>query len=198
MIDMTRALGAFVLGAVLTAAAPVAKAGGLDAETRATLEALRAGGLTKLVVHEEAKPPLAATFLDADGATRSLADFRGKAVLVNFWATWCGPCRIEMPSINRLAGTLGTDAFAVVAISLDRMEPARPQAFLDQIEATHLPFYQDRTNEIAKEAGLIGLPVSLLLDRSGNEVARLTGHAEWDEGPGEAILREIANASAGG
>ncbi len=132
----------------------------------------------------------------------TLAAFKGKVALVNLWATWCNPCREEMPALDRLQAALGGADFAVVPVSIDIGDPARPAAFLEKIGVKNLPLYTDRTTKIfesLKSRGLaIGLPVTVLLDRNGCQLGHINGPAEWDSTDGkrliEAALKETANS----
>lgn len=181
------------LALVYTAPLPAAKAAGPYG-----LAALANGAMAALVVHESPREaPLGAVYYDADGAARRLADHRGRVVVVNFWATWCPPCVKEMPSLDRLAGALeGTEA-DVVALSADFGDISRPRAFYERTGIAHLALYHDRDKEVARGAGVQGLPVTLILDREGREVARLTGDAEWDAPEALAVIRALLDAPAG-
>jgi thiol-disulfide isomerase/thioredoxin len=124
-------------------------------------------------------------FEDADGNKRTLAQFRGKSVLLNVWATWCGPCRKEMPALDRLQAKLGSDDFQVVALSIDRGGVAAVKSFYDEIDVRSLGIYVDSTTDAQANLGIVGVPTTLLVDREGREVARYTGPADWD-GPSVA------------
>ncbi|MEM6621456.1 MAG: TlpA disulfide reductase family protein [Pseudomonadota bacterium] len=163
----------------------------LTAEERASLDDLRVGDMTKLVIHDEARPPITEVFRDKHGNAISLSDFEGKVVVLNFWATWCPPCRAEMPSIDRLSGALGGDDLAVIALSTDRFDVGRVIAFFEEIEVQHLTVYQDRRGGVARMAGALGLPITVVLDREGREIARVTGEAEWDSPEAKAFLRRV-------
>ncbi len=134
----------------------------------------------------------ALAFLGPDGEAKTLADFKGKVTLVNLWATWCGPCRKEMPALDRLQAALGGPDFAVVPVSIDTGESTRPAAYLQSVGAKNLPLYTDRTTEIfekLKERGLaIGLPVTVLLDRNGCRLGHINGPAEWDSEDGKRLI----------
>ena len=121
--------------------------------------------------------------------------------LVNLWATWCGPCRQEMPALDRLQAALGGDDFAVVPVSIDIGDPERPKAFLEQIGVKNLPLYTDRTTKIfedVKARGLaIGLPVTVLLDRNGCRLGHINGPAEWDSEDGRRLIEAAIKGAAG-
>ena len=149
-----------------------------EAPDRVTRE-LSTGTLTAFVVHPEPKPVGDIDFVDAGQTPRSLADWKGRVVLVNLWATWCGPCREEMPALAELQRQLGSEDFEVVAISLDRQgaEVARP--FLEEVGAEALELYLDPSTKVLAEFRAVGLPASILVDRSGREVGRMFGPADW-------------------
>jgi len=117
---------------------------------------------------------------DAQARKRTLADFRGKVVLLNVWATWCVPCREEMPALDRLQAQLGGPAFQVVALSVDQQGPEVAQRFFKEIGVKSLDFYIDRSARAAFQLDAKGLPVSILIDRQGREVGRKLGAAPWD------------------
>ena len=124
--------------------------------------------------------PIELRFTDAAGNERSLADFRGKALVVNLWATWCVPCRKEMPTLDRLQATLGGADFQVVTLSVDRGGAAVVTRFFANIGVTNLPVYLADMAAVKSSVGLFGLPTTILVDRDGREVSRLVGPAEWD------------------
>lgn len=131
------------------------------------------------IVYPEPKPIAAVQFEDADGRSRSLADFSGKVVLLNIWATWCVPCRKEMPTLDRLQTALGGSDFEVVALSIDRRMDVVRKFFAD-VGIQKLAMYIDVSAKATRELGAVGLPTTLLLDRGGREIGRLIGPAEWD------------------
>ncbi|MBY6056240.1 TlpA disulfide reductase family protein [Leisingera daeponensis] len=165
----------------------------------ALLEGLRDGSMKKLVVHAEPKPVSAAAFDLADGAgTATLADYHGKVVLLNFWATWCAPCRKEMPQLEELQQEFGGEDFQVLTIATGRNSPAGIQKFFDENGINSLPRHQDPKQALAREMAVIGLPITVLLDRDGNEVARLLGDAEWDSDSAKAIVQAMIGEPSGG
>lgn len=126
-----------------------------------------------------AVPKLA--FQDRDGLPLTLADFRGKTVLLNIWATWCIPCREEMPTLDRLQARLGGDAFQVVALSIDRGGTEAVQRFYTEAGITHLEIFTGSAGRILHDLAVVGPPLTLLVDAEGREVARAIGPIDWDE-----------------
>jgi thiol-disulfide isomerase/thioredoxin len=126
----------------------------------------------------EALPDI--TFEDAAGKTVSLSSFKGKTILLNLWATWCGPCREEMPALNALQKELGSDKFEVVALSLDRAGYAASRKFLDELKANDVHLYADPTAKQGMALKLIGMPTTILINKDGLEVGRLAGEAKWN------------------
>lgn len=141
----------------------------------------RTGEMQKFTLSAERKPAALAEFLDPKDQPVTLDAFRGKVVLVNLWATWCIPCREEMPALDRLQGLRGGKDFTVLAVAQDRSGRAKVEAFLGQIGATKLAPYLDTTMKSGRAWGVYGLPTTLLIDRQGREVGRLVGIAEWDQ-----------------
>ena len=119
-------------------------------------------------------------FEDASGKDRTLADFRGKVVLLNVWATWCAPCREEMPALDRLQAQLGGPAFQVVALSVDQQGSAIARRFFAEVGIKSLDFYIDPSARAAFTLDAAGLPATLLIDREGREIGRHLGAAKWD------------------
>ncbi len=132
-----------------------------------------------------------ATFQDATGKERTLADWRGKVVLVNLWATWCLPCRKEMPSLDRLQKELGSDKFEVVAVSVDRKGLEASKKFLDETQVQGLGLYVDATARMTSTFKVVGLPATLLVDAQGREIGRLLGPAEWDSEDAKRLIRSV-------
>ena len=133
------------------------------------------------------KPVPAFTFTDQDGKTLSLADFKGKVVVLDVWATWCTPCRAEFPRFDRLQAALGEKGLAVVPVSVDLGGRKPVDKFYDDLGVKALSKYLDPSNESAKALGLRGLPTTLIIDREGREIARIEGEAPWDSS--ETIAR---------
>jgi thiol-disulfide isomerase/thioredoxin len=137
----------------------------------------------------EALPEIA--FLDTSAAQRTLAEWQGKVVLLNLWATWCAPCRKEMPALDRLQKELGSDRFEVVALSVDRGGVEVARKFLDQIKVESLMLYVDPTTKVAGQLKAVGMPTTLLIDPQGREIGRLTGPAEWDSADAKRLIGAV-------
>lgn len=161
----------------------------------AALNDLREGAMRKLQFHEAPRPVPGAVLLDAADGEHSLADYRGKYVLLNFWATWCAPCRQEMPSLDRLQAEMGGADFAVVTVATGRNPVPAIRKFFDEIAVEHLPILRDPKQTFARDMAVLGLPSTILIDRDGNEIARLIGDAEWDSDSAKAIIGAL---TAGG
>jgi thiol-disulfide isomerase/thioredoxin len=132
-------------------------------------------------LHDQPKAVAAITFNDAQGRPRSLADFKGKIFLLNIWATWCFPCRREMPALDRLQTALGGPDFEVVPLSVDHRGIETVRKFYAEIGIRNLAVYIDASGKAVREAGaVVGLPITLLVDRAGYEIGRIVGPAEWD------------------
>ncbi|MPZ10877.1 MAG: redoxin family protein [Kiloniellaceae bacterium] len=119
-------------------------------------------------------------FADGSGRALTLGAFQGKVILLNIWATWCGPCREEMPTLDRLQSRLGGPDFEVVALSIDRAGIGVVTDFFDEIGINHLAKYIDESGKAAGQLKAVGLPTTLLIDREGREIGRHVGPAEWD------------------
>jgi thiol-disulfide isomerase/thioredoxin len=140
-------------------------------------------GLEKLVVHATPREVADVAFQDGGGGERRLSDWRGRFVLLNLWATWCAPCKVEMPALDRLQARLGGPGFEVVALSFDRAGPDAPRSFFQSEGIGHLALYIEATGRGATALKATGLPTTLLIDAEGREIARLAGIAAWDEEP---------------
>jgi thiol-disulfide isomerase/thioredoxin len=144
----------------------------------------------------EPKPAPDLTFLDAEGNEVRLADFQGEVVVLNLWATWCAPCRREMPSLDRLQAKYGGAGLEVIALSLDRGDVAKVREFFEELEITSLAVYHDPTARAGRELGAPGLPTTVVMDRAGREVGRLLGPAEWDGEEALAVIKALLGPSA--
>ncbi|MGH6899662.1 MAG: TlpA family protein disulfide reductase [Geminicoccaceae bacterium] len=147
-------------------------------------------------MHAAPRPLPEIRFENGEGKAMSLADFRGSVVLLNIWATWCAPCRREMPTLDRLQATLGGPDFQVVALSIDRKGLSAVQEFYKDLALETLPLYIDETGAAQRALSVLGLPTTLLLDREGNEIGRLLGPAEWDSPEMVAFFRDYLKRTA--
>ena len=131
-------------------------------------------------------------YADASGNEVRLSDYRGQVILVNFWATWCGPCVEEMPALNRLQAEMGGDEFQVVTISLDRsLDDA--VSFFERYDLAELPIIHDTHLASFTRIQTPGLPTSILYDRQGREIGRLTAPAEWDSDDAQRLIQAAIN-----
>ena len=123
------------------------------------------------------------TFRDGQGTEKKLSDWRGRTVLLNLWATWCVPCREEMPALDGLQAKLGGPNFEVVTVNIDTRDPAKPQAWLKDVGIKDLAYYADPKGKVFTDLKLIGrafgMPTTLLVDTQGCEIASLAGPAAW-------------------
>ncbi len=160
----------------------------------AALEAMREGTMKKLLFTDPA-PVSTKSFTHADGGAFTLAEFQGKHVLVNFWATWCAPCRKEMPMLSELQTEFGGDEFAVVTIATGRNDLNGIKRFFDEVEVDNLPLYLDPKQALARDMAVLGLPITVILDPEGREIARMRGDAEWNSESAKAIISALIDGS---
>ena len=141
-------------------------------------------------------------FWDADGKPRKLSDWRGKTVLVNLWATWCVPCRKEMPALDSLQTKLGGKDFEVVAINIDTRDPEKPKNFLKEANLTKLAYFTDTKAKVfqdLKSVGkALGMPTSILVDGQGCEIANLAGPAEWASDDAIKLIKAAVKPATAG
>ena len=162
---------------------------GADPACKASVETARRmaplvhGEVAAVAVAQAPKTLPVLAFKDAAGADKSLADWRGRTVLLNLWATWCVPCRKEMPALDALQAKLGGPDFEVVAINIDTRDPDKPKAWLKEIGIHQLGYYADSNAKVFQDLKAIGkafgMPTTLLVDPNGCELATLAGPAEW-------------------
>jgi thiol-disulfide isomerase/thioredoxin len=142
------------------------------------------------------------TFQDAEGKPKKLSDWRGKTVLVNLWATWCVPCRKEMPALDGLEAKLAGPNFQVVAINIDTRDPERPKKFLTDAGLTRLGYYTDENAKVFQDLKSIGralgMPTSVLVDPSGCEIGTIAGPAEWNSDDAIKLITAALSPAAAG
>ena len=141
-------------------------------------------------------------FEDADGKPRKLSEWRGKTVLVNLWATWCVPCRKEMPALDDLQTKLGGKDFEVVAINIDTRDPEKPKNFLKDANLTRLGFFSDQKAKVFQDlkniGKALGMPTSVLVDGQGCEIANIAGPAEWASDDAIKLVKAAVQPAAAG
>ncbi len=147
------------------------------------------GEMVAFVVHKKPRAVADVKFIDGTETKRSLTDWKGRVVLVNLWATWCGPCKKEMPSLNTLQQELGSEDFEVVAISVDRKGLKASSAFLKETGADALALYNDKSARASIDLKAFGLPATILIGRDGRELGRLLGPAEWASEDAKALIK---------
>ena len=141
-------------------------------------------------------PPLKdLQFVDADGRERTIADFRGKVLLLNIWATWCAPCRLEMPSLDRLQAKLGETEFQVIALSMDAGGVPDVMRFYARLGLRHLAIFVDPSGRTMPGLRISGLPTTLLIDRDGREIGRTAAPADWDQPEALTLIRRHLKGS---
>src|SRR5665811_2116272 len=141
-------------------------------------------------------------FEDADGKSRKLSDWRGRMVLVNLWATWCVPCRKEMPALESLQTRLGGPDFEVVAINIDTRDPQKPKNFLKDAHLTRLDYFSDQNAKVFQDLKAVGralgMPTSVLVDGQGCEIATISGPAEWGSDDALKLIKAALQPLAAG
>lgn len=172
-----------LIGFVYVVLPDASKAGGKNLAQFAT------GSLEKLEVKNPAPAQSAVEFVDGAGRKHTLADWRGKVLVVNFWATWCAPCVKEMPTLGALARAEAGPDFAVVAIDFDREDQHQfAVAELKRLSGGGLDFYADPSFSLAFDAGAAGFPTTIIYDRQGQEIARVAGEADWTSKEARALI----------
>ena len=164
----------------------------LSDERKAALDNAARGEVAAFAVVDEARALPVLAFNDDGGRPRTLADWRGSTVLLNLWATWCAPCREEMPALDRLQANLGGADFSVVAVSIDTNASANPRGFLEEISVEALAFYHDPSADLFQtlrsEGMAFGMPTTLLVDEAGCLLGFLAGPAHWDSADAAALM----------
>lgn len=168
------------------------------AEKVAALKASIGGEVAAMLPADPSQTLSDISFNGPDGKAMTVADFAGKTLLVNLWATWCVPCRVEMPALDALQREKGSDRFEVVAVNVDRGGDEKPKAFLQETGIQSLAYYRDSSmgvfNELKTRGLALGLPVTLLVDGDGCLLAHMNGPAEWASDD----AKELVEAAVGG
>jgi thiol-disulfide isomerase/thioredoxin len=190
---LAAAAGAAVL---YETAQPAGKAAGDcpadSSKLAAKLAPLAKGELAALTIASEPRRAEQFAFEREGGGKLTLADFRGRAVVLNLWATWCAPCRAEMPALDRLEAASGDQGFEVVAVNVDTARLERRAAFLDSVGVKALARYADPSGDafetLRKDGKALGLPVTLIIDKEGCEIGVAEGPMKWDSAEAEALI----------
>ena len=167
-------------------------------ETARRIAPLARGEVAAVAVAREPRRVPDLAFLDGSGDRKTLGEWRGRAVLLNLWATWCVPCRKEMPALDGLQARLGGPRFQVVAINIDTRDPDKPKAWLREAHVDHLAYYADPSAKVFQDLKAVGwafgMPTTLLVDPQGCELGVLAGPAEWTS---EDALKLVTAAIGG-
>ena len=154
------------------------------------------GTIGQFTLIKPLRPAPQVPLLDAKDKAVTLAKFKGKVVLVNFWATWCGPCVREMPALDALQARFAGKPFVIVAVSLDRLGFKKITPFLERIRVSRLTILLDRNRKLYRKVGGQGLPTTLLLDHEGRVRGYLEGPAEWDGKEAAALVQYYINEAS--
>ncbi len=155
------------------------------------IAAMRSGDMGKLNFHTVPKATSEQSYIKEDGSEGTLADNQGKIVLLNFWATWCAPCRKEMPMLAELQTELGGETFEVLTLATGHNPPPAMKKFFKDSNITNLPLHRDPKQKIARDMGVLGLPITVILNTEGKEIARVRGDADWSSDTAKAILSAL-------
>jgi len=173
-------------GKVASACPPASK------ELARKLRPLAKGEVAAVSIASDPREALPLVLERPDGSKTTLADFRGRAVLLNLWATWCAPCRTEMPALDRLEAAAGGPGFEVVAVNVDTARLERRGAFLDSVGVKALARYADPSGDafetLRQGSKALGLPVTMLIDKNGCEIGSAAGAVEWDSADAKALI----------
>lgn len=183
------ACAAIAIAVGLFVAAPNAQAA--DISTMQAVSDMREGDMRKLNFHSTPKDVSSNAFISEEGGEMTLQAYEGKIVLLNFWATWCAPCRHEMPMLSELQTQLGGDSFEVVTIATGRNMVPAMKKFFDEIGVENLPQHRDPKQKLARDMAVLGLPATLIIDAKGQEIARLQGDADWSSENARAIVAAL-------
>jgi thiol-disulfide isomerase/thioredoxin len=196
LVALVAGLGAIYAGPTLLGSSSLPTAGSCSRPDAAKAAAFRQSATGEMAAVQIAAQPSALpalSFSAGDGTTRTLADFKGRTVLLNLWATWCAPCRKEMPALDALQAELGGPDFEVVAINIDTRNLDKPREWLKENGISRLAYYGDPQAAVFQAlktaAKAVGMPTTLLIDGQGCELAVLHGPAEWASADGKKLIR---------
>ncbi|MFD0860052.1 TlpA family protein disulfide reductase [Roseovarius aquimarinus] len=189
------ALGAIAVGLVVFLGSAPDAASDAPARDYSALAAGLEGDMKKLSFHAEPKAISAGSFVMEDGGDGTLAHYEGKYVLLNFWATWCAPCRKEMPMLSELQTEFGGEDFEVVTLATGRNAVPAIEDFFAEIGVENLPMHRDPNQRVARDMGVLGLPITVIIDPEGREIARMQGDAHWSSESAKALIAGL-NAPA--
>jgi thiol-disulfide isomerase/thioredoxin len=189
------AAGAVLYGTVAPAGKAVSDCPADSAKLAARLAPFAKGELAALQLSSEPRRAIQVAFERDGGAKLTVADFKGRPILLNLWATWCIPCRAEMPALDRLQAAKGGPGFEVVAVNVDTARLERRAAFLDSVGVKSLTRYADPSGDafetLHKDGKALGLPVTLVIDKDGCEVGAVEGGAKWDSAEARALVETL-------
>ncbi|MCV6548433.1 MAG: TlpA family protein disulfide reductase [Cohaesibacter sp.] len=165
-----------------------------------TIKPMVGGAIAALQISPRPGDMRQLAFKNPDGKDITIEDFRGKAILLNLWATWCPPCKKEMPDLDELQAKLGSDKFEVVAVNIDRKGPEKAKAFLDEIKTKHLALYSDKSmqifHDLRKKGLAFGMPTTLVLDKEGCALGYMAGPANWADQTAITLLEAVIKGDA--
>jgi thiol-disulfide isomerase/thioredoxin len=184
VIEVPIMLRNFVFGLYLGGLAVATPAAAIDAD-------LLTGSMSRLEIAETPWTPAVETFAREDSTRGHLSDYAGDIVVLNFWATWCAPCKAEMPALQALQDALEDEGLEVVTVAFGRHNPMQMKRFWEEAEITSLPLHLDAGTELARAFGVQGLPHTVILDRQGRAVAELKGEAKWDAPETLTLMRAL-------
>jgi thiol-disulfide isomerase/thioredoxin len=185
-------------GRVTESASPAGESSAQNEEVvKGPLVGLNKGAMAPLLVRPKPLDLPALSFAGPGGEEKTLADFKGKIVLLNIWASWCVPCREEMPQLDKLQAELGGKEFEVVAVNIDRGGGDKAKKFLDETGATHLAAYTDPSGKLFAAVKAVGMPTTLLIDRDGKEIGRLVGPADWGSAEAKKLIEAAISQPKG-
>jgi len=184
--------------AINTASTPQDSACAAKEDAAKTIAAAATGDVAAMLPADPPRSLASLAFNDPTGKPMTLADRSGKTVLLNLWATWCAPCRAEMPALDALQRDKGSDAFEVMAVNVDTGDDTKPRKFLEETNVKSLAYYRENTlslfENLKKQGLALGLPVTLLIDKDGCLVASMNGPAEWSGADAHRFIEKASGS----